>query len=313
MIGLDEDFIVHRPRKKRRKYYFGLSGSTHRTTALLIICAFAFIFSAVELSTYILDYLTSRSMSESMRNIYHAEQYSCAATPLPSSPPAPTSASSPTSVPSSHSPSPSATPQTRLEEIPYPNNPYRTISTHFAKIRRQNNDIIGWLTIDGLLDEAVVQRDNDYYLHRDYRGYHNANGAIFLEQTCDLSTRPYTYLLYGHNMKSGLMFGSLRNYEDITFYRNNPFITFDTIYENGRYVIFSVTTISVDPTHSRFVNLTKLHSSLITYRQKELDTLLLLITCVDDESDRRVIAARRIRDDETEESLKRMIQKTRIR
>ena len=31
-----------------------------------------------------------------------------------------------------------------------------------------------------MLDEAVVQRDNSYYLNRDYRGYHNANGAIFL-------------------------------------------------------------------------------------------------------------------------------------
>lgn len=187
------------------------------------------------------------------------------------------------------------------------------------------------MTIDGLLDEAVVQRDNEYYLDRDFRGYHNVNGALFLEQTCDLSMRPYTYLIYGHNMKSGLMFGSLRNYEDITFYRNNPFITFDTIYENGRYVIFAVATISIDSTHWRFVNLTKLHSTIISYRQKEItnliwrskynckidvqpqDQLLLLITCVDDETDRRVIAARRIREDETEEELQRLVKKTTIR
>lgn len=59
------------------------------------------------------------------------------------------------------------------------------------------------------------------------------NGAIFLDESCDLSTRPYTLMLYGHNMKSGAMFGNLRNYENLTYYKNNPFIKFDTAYEDG--------------------------------------------------------------------------------
>ena len=41
------------------------------------------------------------------------------------------------------------------------------------------------------------------------------------------------------------------------------------------------------------------------------DQLLLLITCVDEETDRRVVAARRIRDNETEAELQKLVQKTR--
>ena len=83
------------------------------------------------------------------------------------------------------------------QNIPIPTkNPYALIQKRFERIRRQNQDIIGWLTIDDLLDMAVVQRDNTYYLNRDYQGYHNVNGAVFLEESCDLRTRPYPAALW---------------------------------------------------------------------------------------------------------------------
>lgn len=209
-----------------------------------------------------------------------------------------------------------------------PGNYYANISAVFRKSAGQNKDIIGWLTIDDLIDEAVVQRDNEYYLDRDYRGYHNVNGAIFLDESCDLSTRPYTLMLYGHNMKTGAMFGNLRNYENLTYYKNNPFITFDTAYEDGRYVIFAVCNVSINPSSWRYVDFTKLCSNVISWREEALnslirrsvyssgievsadDQLLLLITCVADDTERRVIVARRIRDGETEDELNKLVRKT---
>lgn len=218
-----------------------------------------------------------------------------------------------------------------LTEMPYPDNPNTIISSRFQKIRRQNADITGWLTIEDLVDEAVVQRDNTYYLKRDYRGYHNVNGAIFPDESTELRTRPYTLMLYGHNMKTGLMFGGLRNYEDLTLYKHNPFISFDTIYENGRYVIFSVAKVSTDSSDWRYINWSWLLSPSISQRQSAMnslfqfsmygksidvkpeDQLLLLITCMDEEDERRVVAARRIRPDETEEGLLKMVKRTRKR
>lgn len=208
-----------------------------------------------------------------------------------------------------------------LPAVSYPSNPNRTISSRFAKIRRQNSEIIGWLTLEGLLSEAVVQRDNTYYLTRDYQGYHNVNGAIFLEERVNLSTRPYTLTLYGHNMKTGAMFGCLRNYEDIGYYRRNPFIEFDSIYEDGKYVIFAISEVSIDSRYGNYNGFYHLNSCSVAERKEIIDglfkfsayvcpidvsvddQLLLLVTCVGADSERRVLAARRIRSDESETRL----------
>ena len=323
-----------------------------RRTLLLLRTAFAllFLYSAVSLTRYGVDYFRARQASEQLRAAYHEAVTAAAdeAAVLASSPftvnslsggaqeaevaeaaqeaqaaevAEPAEASASAQAPAADAGE--QTPETPglLEEIPYPDNPNAKISAQFQKIRRQNDDIIGWLTIEDMLDEAVVQRDNSYYLNRDYRGYHNANGAIFLDESCDLSTRPYTLILYGHNMKSGLMFGGLRNYETLSFYQNNAFITFDTAYEDGQYVIFAVSTLLVDPGHWDAVNLWNLYSSYAATRQTVLDELLahsvfrngievtaedqllLLVTCVEDDAERRIVAARRIREDESLERL----------
>ena len=56
-------------------------------------------------------------------------------------------------------------------------------------------------------------------------------------------------------MKTGAMFGNLRNYENASFYHKNPFISFDSMYEKGRYVIFAVTNISIEKKDSHYMDL----------------------------------------------------------
>ncbi len=323
----DAGSIQRDVKQKPRTYTLVLEGQRRkqRLTRLCTLGACALLlFSGAKLLHYGLDYFNARRASASLREIYY-EQTPESATALPSATPTAVvtrAASSATAMPTV-----SPTPATMLSAIPYPDNPYGVVRSRFQKIRRQNSDIIGWLTIPDLIDEAVVQRDNTYYMNRDYRGYHNVNGAIFLEQTCNLSTRPYTLMLYGHNMKTGAMFGSLRNYENLAFYRKNPFITFDTAYEDGRYVIFAVATISTRSWDGTYIDFNRLNSTQIALRQQELDTLvklsvyrtalsvapedqlLLLITCAAEDKDRRIVAARRIRPDETEQALQDIVQK----
>lgn len=341
-LGVEESPIDRGKAHKARRLYLYLPRSerNRRLTMLLItaVLLLVFVVSAVNLIDYGLDYAASQQASAQLRRenqqLKEAERQSAALmTALPTETPAPTPESTPISQPEPAqldlAALPTATPVSRLKPLKYPANPYSIVSNRFQKLRRQNPDIIGWITIDEMLDEAVVQRDNKYYLTRDYKGYHNVNGAIFLDETCDLRTRPYSLMLYGHNMKTGLMFGGLRNYENITYYRNNPFITFDTLYEDGRYVVFSVCTVSTDADDWRYINWSWLNSTSVELRQKVInellrfsiystsinvradDQLLLLITCVDEASDRRVIAARRIRDNEGEEYLKTVVNKTR--
>jgi len=339
-----EDERVERGKKhKRFRFYLYNPAQDRSRRLLMLLCgaalAVVFIFSASQLIGYGMDYARARRASNALRQAYYEPEETSLAvaeeTPLPTDTPAPTAETviiQPTDAPQTTS-VPAATAQTaqRLPEVKYPGNPYAIVSTRFQKLKRQNQDIVGWLTIDGMIDEAVVQRNNSYYLDRDYLGYHNVNGAIFLDENCDLRTRPYTLMLYGHNMKSGLMFGGLRNYENPTYYHNNPFITFDTAYENGRYVVFSVATISLDAKNWRYVNLAWLISSSVSLREKAIsslnrfslyhsgidvnsdDQLLMLITCVDEKTDRRIITARRIRDDENEEELHKRVRTIRLK
>lgn len=313
-------------RKKQREYRYTPSGEKHKRLTILyaVILACVMIFSAWQLIAYAVDYFAARQASDELRELYYE------ATSEPTAPPteAPTPEPTATLPPEATQP-PTPTPATMLEAMHYPGNRYAAISSRFAKIRRQNSDIIGWLSIEGLLDEAVVQRDNTYYLRRDYRGYHNVNGALFLDESISLKTRPYTMLVYGHNMKTGAMFGNLRNYERLTFYHNNPFVTFDTMYEEGRYVIFSVTELSLNAKEHNYFSFGKLNSDNIAWRREAISTLkshslystsidvqpedqiLLLVTCVEDDEERRIIAARRVRDGETEQELQRKVDQSR--
>lgn len=318
--------------------------------AAMLVCVVVLLVSAVNVFSYLFDFVRSRQASRAMRETYYeelaaeqaaqdetdtlaetaietAEETAEEPADEAAAPEAAQAADAPqeTGMPAQSeipvaSPAPTEKPSS-LVPMDYPKNPYAKVTNRFAKLQRQNKDIVGWLKIDGLIDEAVVQRDNEYYLRRDYLGYHNVNGAVFLDQQCRLDTRPYTLLLYAHNMKNGLMFGCLRNYEDIGFYRKNPIITFDTAYENGRYVIFAVGTISLDRTDWAFVDFGKLMSSSVDWREDALyqlklnsrytsvidvrpdDQILMLVTCVDDDTERRVVAARRIREGEDEQKL----------
>ena len=212
-----------------------------------------------------------------------------------------------------------------LPAADYPDNPRKTVSSRFQLLQEKNRDIIGWLKMGGIVDEAVVQRDNVFYLDHDALGRQNVNGALFLDAGVSMETRPYAYIIYGHNMRVGAEFGSLRNYENPSFIRTDPFISFDTMYENGNYVIFAVGTVSVEETGSSYVDFLSLLFSSTEEHRKAIDALvasslypaivdtqpedhlLLLVTCTTRDDERRVVAARRIREGEKKEDLAKAI------
>ena len=327
-MGRRQQRIYHSGHKPRRKIKW--------RNVLLLVLSVIFIVSLIRVISYGADYISAKRAEKELREIYYAELETPAPTAAPTL--APTATPAPSSTPAPTVPPLSMATQAPQQEwtgqlpaIKYPTNLRAQVSSRFQKIQRQNQDIIGWLSIPGLIDQAVVQRDNSYYLRRDYRGYHNSNGAIFLDENCNLSTRPYTLMLYGHNMKTGAMFGCLRNYESLYFYQQNPFINFDTAYEDGKYVIFAVATVSIEQYDRQFIHFAKLNTDWAAWRQEELDALLkqsiftsrldvrpddqllLLVTCVDDDTERRVVAARRIREGESAYELQSLINKAKLK
>ena len=207
-----------------------------------------------------------------------------------------------------------------LRPVPYPDNPKLEIPERFRSLRKKSNYIIGWISFDQV-DEAVAQKDNTFFLNHDALGKRNSNGAIFLDEDVRLITRPYTLFLYGHNMKSGNMFGRLKKYKENTYFYQHRIITFDTMYEEGQYAVFAVMEMNTVPGTGLWYDLWSLNTDSSTDRGKAIrtmesrsairsmldvqadDQLLLLITCLDGETERLVVAARRLRNGEAADRL----------
>jgi len=90
-------------------------------------------------------------------------------------------------------------------------------------------DVAGWLTIPGTkIDYPFVwYEDNDYYLRRDLNGDYALAGTLFLDFRCEKDFTSPNTIIYGHHMKNGSMFGTLKSFADKAFFDAN---TQGTIY-----------------------------------------------------------------------------------
>lgn len=116
------------------------------------------------------------------------------------------------------------------------------ILDQYKSLYNSNKTLIGWLNIaDTIIDYPVMQtEDNEFYLSHNSNLEEDRNGALFLDFHCDIKNPGTNFIIYGHNMKSGKMFGSLDRYEDYAYYEKHKEIRFDTLYEEGIYEIMYV-------------------------------------------------------------------------
>ena len=112
----------------------------------------------------------------------------------------------------------------------------------YKNLLNKNKRLIGWVKIDDTnIDYPVMQTtDNEYYLDHNLNQEYDKNGSIFMDKDCDVLKPSTNFILYGHHMKNGQMFGSLSLYSDQSYYEKHPYIQFDTIYEKGLYEIMYV-------------------------------------------------------------------------
>ncbi len=114
----------------------------------------------------------------------------------------------------------------------------------FDELKKQNSDIKGWLSIDKTeLDNPVYQTtDNDFYITHDMNKEKNSYGALFLDFRCNVNplTISQNQIIYGHNMRYGAMFGTLREYRNLDFYKAHPTVNFDSLYESRKYKIVAI-------------------------------------------------------------------------
>lgn len=126
-----------------------------------------------------------------------------------------------------------------------------TVLPEYADLHLRNTDMVGWLTIPGTqIDYPVMQSpegvDAYYYLKHSFEKEEDHNGSIFLDQRNDLQGQDDNLILYGHNMKSGAMFGTLKLYLEEDYLAEHPQISFSTLYEKRVYDIIAVCLAKVE-------------------------------------------------------------------
>lgn len=112
---------------------------------------------------------------------------------------------------------------------------------NYQELADMNSDFFGWIKIDDtVIDYPVMHTPNDpeYYLHTDFDGDYSDSGCLFMDAECYEGGNHY--LIYGHHMINGSMFGSLPEYEDYDYYTDHKIVHFDTLNSIGDYEICAV-------------------------------------------------------------------------
>jgi sortase B len=163
----------------------------------------------------------------------------------------------------------------------------------FTAINEVNNEINAWLILDDTdINYPIVQApDNDYYLTRTAERKKNANGALFLDFRVHADFSDFNNVIYGHNMKSGKMFGTLVKFKEKEFWDSHATGTLYTPGKTYGLELFAVAITShisayygyafVSPSE-REAHLQMIKNTAKYYRDvgiTEKDRILALSTC----------------------------------
>lgn len=103
----------------------------------------------------------------------------------------------------------------------------------------QNNDLIGWIKIDGTNINYPVML-GEYYLKHNFKKQYSDYGTPFVIGGITDNT-----IIYGHNMKTKTMFYDLTRYSDIEYYKKHKYIEFSTLDTKSTYeIVYAFKTIA---------------------------------------------------------------------
>lgn len=124
------------------------------------------------------------------------------------------------------------------------------IQSHMQAFLKENDDFKGWITINGTkIDNPIYQTDNNqYYLNHNQLKQKSDYGTLFFDYRSKISgnSQDKNIVIYGQNMKNGSMFGSLKNYKNLDYFKAHPTISFSTFTSKSTYKIYSVFILNSD-------------------------------------------------------------------
>ena len=160
--------------------------------------------------------------------------------PEPPQPEAPAASEAPVSQPE-----PEAPPEEE-ELFPVPEGSGHDID--FAALQERSKDVVAWVRCEGtIIDYPIVQgEDNEYYLKHDLDGAYARLGTIYMDYQNAPDFTDQNTMLFGHNMKTDDMFGTLVNYREQAYYDEHPVIMLYTAEKCDRAELVSAYFLQAD-------------------------------------------------------------------
>ncbi len=109
-------------------------------------------------------------------------------------------------------------------------------------LKKVNPDVQGWLYQKGtVINYPVVQgTDNDTYLHTRFDKQWSGGGTLFVDYRMEKNFKGFNSIIYGHHMKDGSMFRSIRGYtKEEGYYDKHKTLELATPHGNYHLVVFS--------------------------------------------------------------------------
>ena len=180
----------------------------------------------------------------------------------------------------------------------------------FAKLKEQNEDTVAWIKVNNTnIDYPIVKyKNNSFYLTHSFDKSKNSAGWIFADYKNKFDGTDKNLVIYGHNVKDGSMFGSMKNILTPEWYNNeeNETITLTLENEEYTYKVFSIYTIEDEDYYiktefkttkefDQFIKKLKSRSiKKFTTEVTKEDSILTLSTCATNNKYRVVLHAKQI-------------------
>lgn len=119
---------------------------------------------------------------------------------------------------------------------------FPTLSIDFKELKNINESLACVLYVPALdmTYPVVYSKDNDDYLHKTFEGKYNFAGCIFYDYLSERGFKGYNTFIFGHNMKNGSMFGTLKKLNsEPGLAAENPYFYIYTDGQVRKYEIFS--------------------------------------------------------------------------
>lgn len=175
----------------------------------------------------------------------------------------------------------------------------------FQELKNINEDVAGWIYMEALPDISypiVKGDDNDFYLHHTYKKESLFSGSIFMDMKNTKDFSDQNTIIYGHNMKDGSMFGTLKDYKKEEIKNKSPYFWIITEKEAYKYQIFAIYTADVDGDTYTLIQgpgketirygeamEKKSEVTVKAHKFKATDKIVTLSTCTGDTSTRFVV------------------------